>query len=387
MSLHFRHFCDLLTQLESFSSRQPPLTRDRCEFLFQQTITQWFRTYDVSIHSTHVDAVIVLSALLPARRTDRVYALQAPSLSRKLRRCLRLGEGRWQQLDQWKVPGRGDLGDCVERLQAQSEAPIPLPGQEITLEEVDRALEGIAKACRFSAPSVKENDNSTAFPGVDSTLERIYHRLQSREAKWFTRMILKDYPSFELREGMVLRCLDSRLPTMMKNQDNFQSAINSLRNPDQVNNVTGTDQENAEVARVPVSPIPKIGVKVGRTTYLKGRSIKHAVSMIGGRAMSAERKYDGEYFQIHVDLTKDKKWIQVFSKSGKDSTRDRKGIHGIVKDSLRIGRKDCGFSRNCILEGEMVIWSDETKEILDFHKIRKHVSRTGVFLGTTSDSP
>lgn len=387
MPLLFQNFCDLLTQLDSFSSRQPPLTHARCELSYQQAITQWFRMYDVSVNSTHVDAIIVLSALLPARRTDRVYSLKAPSLSRKLRRYLRLGKGRWQQLDQWQLPGRGDLGDCVERLQAQTEVPVPLPGNEITLEDVDRTLEGIAKACRFSAPSVKGGESLATYQGVDNALERIYHRLQSREAKWFTRMILKDYCGLELRDGMVLRCLDSRLPAMMKNQDSFQSAVDSLRNPGKCKDVIGPVPETTEVVRDVVGPTPKIRVKVARTTYLKGRSIKHALSMIDGRAMSAERKYDGEYFQIHIDLTKDQKWIQVFSKSGKDSTRDRERIHGIVKDSLRIGRKDCRFSRNCILEGEMVIWSDEASQILEFHKIRKHVSRTGSFLGTKFDSP
>lgn len=64
--------------------------------------------------------------------------------------------------------------------------------------------------------------------------------------------------------------------------------------------------------------------------------------------MSLERKYDGgkleplvllawdyvdlciEYCQIHVDLTRKENWLQIFSKSGKDSTADRRGIHQCV---------------------------------------------------------
>lgn len=381
MPLRFLHFCDLLAQLDSISSHKPPVPNNRRESLYRETITKWFHKYNVSIDSTSTDAVIVLSALLPARRTDRVYGIQALSLTRKLRSCLHLGIGRWQQLDQWKQPGLGDLGDCVERVQAQAEVSVPLPGEEVTLEEIDRTLEGIAQKCRFSAPSVKNEESLPDYQDVNKALERIYNRLQSREAKWFTRMILKDYVGLQLNEGMILRCLDSRLPTMMKSQDNFHSAVSALRKREEV---TDAVQEATDIQDV-VNPIPKIGVKVGRTTYLKGRSIKHAMNMIDGRAMSVERKYDGEYFQLHIDLTGDQ-LIQVFSKSGKDSTFDRKDIQGTVKDSLRIGRSDCIFSKNCILEGEMVIWSDETEEILDFYKIRKYISRSGTFLGTAFDS-
>lgn len=328
---------------------------------------------------------MVLSALLPAKRTDRVYHLQAPLLTKKLRRCLSLGEGRWQQLEQWKVPERGDLGECVERAQLQAEFAVPLPGYEVTLEEVDRTLENIAKACRFSAPSVR-GDSHEGVDVIDS-LRRIYHRLQSREAKWFTRMILKDYGNIEINEGFVFRCLDSRLPAMMKIQDNFESAINSLRS---LRFSGKTENESPRAVSGPVSNetnhVPKIGVKVGRTTYLIGRSIKNVVDIVDGRTMSVERKYDGEYCQIHIDLTKDQQWIRIFSKSGKDSTKDRRALHSVVKEALRIGHDQCRLSRNCILEGEIVVWNDATKKIMDFCKIRKHVDRSGSFLGTDLDS-
>ncbi len=57
------------------------------------------------------------------------------------------------------------------------------------------------------------------------------------------------------------------------------------------------------------------------------RSIKHCMTMGHGR-MSCERKMDGEYAQIHIDLSKSlDNCIQIFSKSGKDSTKDRIKLH------------------------------------------------------------
>ena len=85
-------------------------------------------------------------------------------------------------------------------------------------------------------------------------------------------------------------------------------------------------------------------------------------------------------------MTKGKDWIQIFSKKGKDSTLDRIGIQCAIKKSLRIECVNRGFAERCILEGELVVWSDREQKILDFDKLRKHVSRSGSFLGTARDS-
>lgn len=377
MPLPFVDFCTLLSDLESISARQTPLKEKRRDEVYKETISQWLHKHQVSVTSPDVSAVVVLSSLLPARRTDRVYSIQAPALSKYLRKCLSIGKSRWGQLDQWRIPGRGDLGECVERTQRQAENPAAY--HEVTLEEVDDTLAEIARTNRFSAPSVRNRDSYLNGLDTSEKLKRVYCRLQSREVKWFTRMILKDYSMLHLKEQIVLRCLDYRLPAIMKTQDSFESAIESIRNGSLESGHLGHSGEW-------IRPVPKIGVKVGRAQYEKGRSIRHAVDMIGGRTMSVERKFDGEYVQIHIDLSKGRDCIQLFSKSGKDSTKDRERLHPQIKESLRIGQAGCNFSRNCILEGEMVLWSDTLNDVVAFHKIRKHVNRSGSFIGTAFDS-
>lgn len=50
--------------------------------------------------------------------------------------------------------------------------------------------------------------------------------------------------------------------------------------------------------------------------------------------MSMERKYDGEYCQIHIDLSKkNDEWLKIFSKSGRDSTGDRVRVHEYVSSN------------------------------------------------------
>ena len=391
MPILFTHLCDLLSDLERLSKRDPPLLPAHRQHRYQETIQQWFTARRVFVNSSDIDLVALLSALFPEKRPDRVYAIKLPRLTNLLKRCLCLGKDRSGMLDQWQKPGRGSLCDCVERVLRQAEFPEQ-PGKQLTLEQVDEALATIAGKCRFSGPKVKGRKDS--FHEVEKgqellkVLGQIYKRMQSREAKWFTRLILKDYSCLDLSEGMVYYQLDIRLPTAMQMYDDFEAAIGELRRlpASQMADfnqgaLTQWCTNDAHLLQ------PRIGVKLGPLKWVKAKGgIKHAVSMIDERTMSVERKHDGEYCQIHINLSKGENCVQIFSKSAKDSTSDRSGVHQAIKDSLRVGHRDCGFLEKCIVEGELLVWSDKTKEILEFHKLRKHVSRSGSFLGTELDS-
>ncbi|KAH7110965.1 hypothetical protein EDB81DRAFT_831389 [Dactylonectria macrodidyma] len=123
-----------------------------------------------------------------------------------------------------------------------------------------------------------------------------------------------------------------------------------------------------------------------RATYEKARSIRHCCQLAGPRRMSVERKYDGEYCQIHIDLNKSGAGIKIFSKSGRDSTSDRMGIHRALRNSLELDTAGCKIKKRCILEGELLVWNDDGR-IEPFYKIRRHVKRAGRFLGAARDSP
>lgn len=103
---------------------------------------------------------------------------------------------------------------------------------------------------------------------------------------------------------------------------------------------------------------PRIGIKVGRQFWLKGRSIKHCITLGSGR-MSVEDKLDGEYCQIHIPPGGKRKDIQIFSKSGKDSTEDRTGLFHPISVSLGLDSADCQVKGGCILEGELVVYDHQ----------------------------
>ena len=385
MPLLFRHVCDLLSALEELSTRDPPYLPRIKDDKQRAVLLAWLSSHKIAIHSPAETVIALLSALLPAKRADRVYNAQHPRLASMLKRCLSLGVDRQRILDQWKVPGRGDLADCVERALQQTDDPLTAPRSRVTLEEVDAALAHLALKSRFSGPKVGEREIDIH---VQASYEKVYQRLHSREAKWLTRMILKDFSCLDLQEAIVYRSFDPRLPFAMKMYDHFESAVSELgKLPTSL--VVNSDQD--KWTQRPHNDLnllcPRIGVKVGSPRWIKTKGgVKHAVSVIDGRVMSVERKYDGEYCQIHIDLSKGDDCIQIFSKHGRDSTIDRIAIHKTVKEALRIGTSSSIISKNCIVEGELLVWCDRTSTIMDFHKLRKHILRAGCSLGTLEDS-
>lgn len=388
MPFQFSFLCDLLSDLEAVALHEPPLKaavlKERC----YPIVVSWFRQHRELIDATDAVGVALLSSLLPRKRVDRVYNLQPPSLTKLLGRCFGLGTSRMPLLQRWKEPGGGDLGICVERV--LKETPFPEHHRNLpTLEQIDFVLNEIAKRSPFSGPDIRVRKSENGPYHVDQKLRNIYCRLKPHEAKWLTRTLLKDYGPVLLPEGLILSCFHQLLPNIMKIHDNLKAAVAYLREANLMNTSKSllfaediNSRRPQEVAQI----LPKCGAKIGRPYFLKAWSVKEAVKLAHGRRMSLERKYDGEYCQIHIDLRKRGNEIQIFSKSGKDSTKDRRGVHATIKECLRIGYDDCQFTHQCILEGELLVFSDETKKILDFHKLRKHVDRSGVHLGTKEDS-
>lgn len=179
-------------------------------------------------------------------------------------------------------------------------------------------LNALAASCRFSSPAVRSLRPASGLRNRDD-LGRLYTRLSASEAKWLTRLVLKSYTTISLPADLVYKCYDGRFPMVLKVNENFEVALNSLRTL-RATNPLGLGNLLHQIK-------PKLGVKVGRQSWLQGRSIKHCLDF-GHKRVSCEKKMDGEYCQIHVDLSKGLgKCIQIFSKSSKDSTRDRNDIH------------------------------------------------------------
>ncbi|KGO40456.1 DNA ligase, ATP-dependent, N-terminal [Penicillium expansum] len=384
MGFKFTLLCDLLSNLDD-SKTAKASTAARNQNPDIRTVAQWFSRHERTIHHVDTDRVALLSCMFPEKRTDRVYWLQVMQLSRVIGRCLGLGSSRLSELNRWQSPGGFDLGGCVEVVMRQAENYIPA-GQELSVEEIDRAMAMIASRCRFSGPLIRWNRTAV---DVEEILSKLYRRSSSRDAKWLTRMILKSYSPIVFPEQYTLKKFHFLLPQLLQLQSSFEGALEMLASDPIKHFPPNPDPQSAKsLSTIALQHMrPRPGIKVGRPDYYKARSIKHCHQMANGRRMSIERKYDGEYCQIHVDLSNKYTPIQIFSKSGKDSTADKDKIIPMIEGSLRIGLPDCKFAHRCILEGELLVWNDQNGDLMDFNKIRRFLPRSGAMIGVDNDSP
>ncbi|KAK3403114.1 hypothetical protein B0T20DRAFT_388774 [Sordaria brevicollis] len=361
MPFLFSYVCDLLQALDdnqrTKTGSKPPA----------EIVKEWFAKHRSLINREDHDDTALLSTLIPEKRTDRVFRYGLGGLERTIGRGLGLGMSRKDELRRYRDAQWGmDLAESVERI--LRDAPNPDPIRPVTVEEIDKLLHDIASHCHFSSRAVRSSPPSSTPASRQKALEDIYKKFSPRDAKWFTRLFLKNFQPVVLDQQLVYREYHSRLPLILKVRDDFVDAGRILASHKRERTVTGRDDFAKHLK-------PKLGVKVGRQHWIKGRNLKQCLRICDGR-MSCEEKYDGEYCQIHIDLSKGYDCIQIFSKSGKDSTEDRIALHDPA----------CSFKKGCILEGELLVYSDKEEKILDFYKIRKHVSRSGAFLSTEQDS-
>lgn len=390
MPFRFLDICILLRRLEDIELLDPqPLAADKSAKL--KAITQaWFKSHSRAIGELDVEGTAsLLSALLPERRTDRVYGIQNKSLCRILSRSLQLGGAGTKDLQAYTSPGRGDLGTCLERVLSAG-GPPALPS--VSLEEVDKLLHQLAGQCRSSGPEVGALLPSSS-EARGELLGRVFKRVSAFEGKWLVRLILKDFSPVQVDQELVLKSYHFLLPVILRFQDNFELAISQLKDPNVLGSTPGHPDPRSEPAyrdQAAYKLRPIVGTKVGRPYFHKARSLDRCLKILGSSpSWVLERKYDGEYCEIHIDLSRSSdpiQCIQIFSKSGKDSTEDRKKVHQTLKQCLRLGEPDCKIERRAILLAELVVFSDQEEEPLPFERLRRHISRSGSFLGTDEDS-
>jgi DNA ligase 4 len=354
MGFRFSYLCDLLSSLEANRTLKAcRATNNSKNDLGVRTISNWFGVHQSRIHHDDTDLLALVSCLFPSRRPDRVYWLQHASLAKIIARSLLLGVSRKTELDRWQMSGDQDLGQRVESVLQQSENQIN-HDQTVTVEEIDDALNQVASRCRYSGARIRMQRSAV---DVNDILGSLYRRVSSRDAKWLTRMILKSYHPVILPADFILEKIHFLLPPLLLFQDSFEAVTRLLTTPPFKLFPITPEPEVATIMKAKALEYltPQVGVKSSHPDFLKARSIQHCCRMIGQRRMSLERKYDGEYYQIHFNLGDASQSLQIFSKSGKESTLDRASLQPTLRRCLRVGEPACKFVRHCILEGEMVV--------------------------------
>jgi hypothetical protein len=115
MPFLFSYVCDLLQRLDDNRLARSGLRSNAA------IIQEWFRGHQGLLHRDDYNSAPLLSALLPEKRTDRVYFIREKKLQIIIGRALGLGRSRIAELGRWNNPeARADLADCVESILNQT---------------------------------------------------------------------------------------------------------------------------------------------------------------------------------------------------------------------------------------------------------------------------
>ncbi len=388
MPFPFRLLCELLNRLDK--NRTKSSNVEKIHELDASTVATWFDQNNDIIPRQGPDAIAFLSCLFPERRPDRVFGLGVRQLERIVGQAQCLGSSQMKELQKWETDVGVDFASCLERVMALTDCePRCEPG--IALEDLDDILDQTAATSPLSSAGLRERvrERCGRLRSADQLLSGVFQMLHSSEAKWMVRMLLKNYSPVTIPDSLAMAKFHFLLPELLTFQNSFPAAVRLLG--------------GSNIRHVPIQPArdtydelresavsgmaPQVGVMTARSTYEKARSVRHCCQLAGPRRMSVERKYDGEYCQIHVDLNRSRDCITIYSKSGRDSTNDRVALHLVLGDCLRLASADSKIKNQCILEGEVLVWNDDKGQIAPFHRIRSHVKRSGRSIGTARDSP
>ncbi len=315
-------------------------------------ITSWVKHHENSLREDPRVIVAFLSILDPSLRTDRKYGFSEDSLAQYLVRVLGYGSTRAASLKRWKQSS-GDLGLYVQRLASRAEHQTSSNG--LCIVALDDLLEKLASRSRFSARRIHARGKSDSSKNL---LRQILVPLSSVEIKWALRLVANLPIPIAIPSSKLIDLVQPGLSNVFALQNDLHTAV-----------------DVAFHAGSPHEAECKINYPIAVVSCAKARGIEDAWRLVDYADCFAEVKYDGERMQIHIDRSKGHP-ITIYSKSGRDSTLDRKNILGAILEATQTAK-----FRNCILEGELVVYCDAEKKIQQFSRLRYHVSRAGLPLG------
>ncbi|KAK5219359.1 hypothetical protein LTR47_011506 [Exophiala xenobiotica] len=377
MSLQFLNICQLFEQLSSLRDLESR----------ESSVHQWFEQHQNHIRRRGPPALALLSCLFPEKRADRVYALRTQQLEHMVTKTACLGHARVSELRRLQGRDRMDFASAVQQVLSATD-DFSNPSRPLTVDEVDHALDRLASTCVFSSPKLRESI-TIGYTEVFDELVRVLRRLPSVGVKWMIRLLLKSLGPVEIPVATALRAFHFLMPDLLKVRTSLAGAIELLEG-DTISHLPvspphSIERPLKESARAEIEP--RLGMMIGLQDFEKARSIQHCCQLAGRKEIHVERKYDGEYCQIHVSRTNSQHHITIFSKSGRDSTMDRVGVHDAIRGCLGLGTSSCRFRDQCVLVGELLVWNDQMGQIMPFYKIRRYVTREGRRLGCARDSP
>ncbi|TCD68425.1 hypothetical protein EIP91_010826 [Steccherinum ochraceum] len=405
-SIPFSFFASLLREI-SFIPRKKKKTR-ATRSSGNPPAVETFRRWVDELRRLYPDlapgtTATVFKLLFPEDDIARKYGMQEKILARYLADILLVStasDGRGRGLANWNASDAvGCLGCEVEAVMQHEKRDVE---STLTLHEIDVLLTELAANCPFSSPAIR-----SAVPNCRPrrvVLGNLFRSLSSDEAAFLTQIILKDlrpvlYPLQETHYSASLLQYNTNSIKMitkeeaMKIWDPSYKMLRAFRTQATFDAASGIFEVPDAVAE------PRIGAPIAIPKCTKGQGCLHAIKLLRHSSkVWAETKYDGERAQIHVEVDDEmQSRITIFSKSKRDSTLDRYGVHHIIREALGLPQRHASASqtvqdnpngiKNIVVEAEMVAYSDSLERVDEFWRIRSLVTSTAMGVRHSSVRP
>ncbi|EIN06045.1 DNA ligase/mRNA capping enzyme, partial [Punctularia strigosozonata HHB-11173 SS5] len=342
----------------------------------------------------------VFKLLFPEDDARRKYDLQETRLARHLVTILGVSDqpgGRGARLRAWNASNAsGCLGEEVKRVLDPASPDIDGRIWAVSIAEVDALLDELATTSAWSADCVRTAHSPSPRRTRSAILSDLFRDIPALDAAFLTQIILKDlrpllYPLPETHTTVALRDYKSNALSILTREIAMKVWDPSGRMLKIYASRANLEEAAHAFDEGDLACTPVFGLPIQIPKSVKGTSCRHALqqlfrSSIAPKKIWAEVKYDGERAQIHVQRrilpsvhqSESLEWeIKIFSKSMRDSTRDRIALHPIILEALGIGSGSSPrFKDNIILDAEIVAYSDVLGGIDEFWRIRSLISST-----------
>ncbi|KAJ7050474.1 hypothetical protein C8F01DRAFT_1067664 [Mycena amicta] len=326
--------------------------------------------------------VTLFRLLFPEDDSRRKYDMQEARLASAIADCLGTSA---KPLRAWATATSGCLG--AEVLTVMQRCSLNVEFSPLTMANVDQLLDELAANSGFTCASIRKDYPIATRRNKETILRALYRCLAPLDAAWLTQILLKDlrpmlYPLSATHYSRALKAYNSvsvaelSKEEAMKVWDPSGRLLHCYRVRSRID-----DAASAFEAGGPLSFNPQIGQPVPIPKARKGRGCEDALAPLrSSKEIWAETKYDGERAQIHVELCGQRTpRITIFSKSLRDSTWDRYGIHALILEALALqpGSETSSVTSNIILDAEMVAWhGDKIDEFWRIHSLVEHTARS-----------
>ena len=361
----FEALCRLLEHLESGRGRAGSRRR-----LLQRFLEEF------QARAADRDAFPLVRLLLPGEDRERTqYGVRETGLARAYVAVLGLATNSpdAQRLLQWRRPDRahadaaGDCGAVLERVLARR---CPERGT-LSVADVNAALDRLHGAADRAAR--------------EAVLRGVLRRATATQHRWLARLVLQD-----LRVGASVRtvlgllhprahALYSRTSDLRRvcaeaarlrrgeasllAEPSLLSSSSSASTTTSSSSLSNSIQNDVVTLFRPVMPM-----------LASRRRLETLAALLGAHRYVLQTKLDGERLQVHKDGAR----VQVFTRSGRDAT----ALYGArVGAAVRRGVA----ARQCILDGELVVWDGRRGRFEEFGQLRALATATAT-AGTDADA-